>query len=251
MKYKNIEISPRSWEVIIKTIIGTTLGDYEMTSNTAIINNFDLDKLSKIENVGKYASEKAMKFITEMTGYSAELKVFNIRLITPKEIKEEYGEEKKIFTKIDFSGDISGTGLLIFSEDSAVELSKAMLLGMGMESDSDEMDEMKISAINEICNILISAYVDSFANFINTSLNMTPPSYIVGSGKEFLEKIFNEKNIGDDDIILAFRSTLHICEVGTGFDVLIVLPHDSINILFESMNKNEVNDKLSAKYEGQ
>ncbi|XRO76723.1 chemotaxis protein CheC [Methanocaldococcus sp. 10A] len=251
MKYGNVEISPKSWEVIVKNIIETTLGDKDMSLNSGIINNFDLEGLSKIEDVGRYASEKATKFITDMTGYSAELKVFNIRLITPKEIKEEYGDEKRIFTKIDFTGDINGTGVLIFSEDSALNLSKAMLLGMGMESDTDEMDEMKISAINEICNILISAYVDSFANFMNTSLTMSPPSFIEGSGRELLEKIFNENNIDDDDIIMAFRSTLHICEVGTGFDVLIVLPHKSVSILFDAINKGNVKDKLSAKYENQ
>ena len=251
MKYGNVEISPKSWEIIVKTIIETTLEDNDMVTNSNVIGHFDLDGLEKIEDVGKYASEKAMKFISDMTGYSAELKVFNIRLVTPKEIKEEYGDDKKIFTKIDFTGDINGTGLLIFSEDSAIKLSKAMLLGMGMESDTDEMDDMKISAINEICNILISAYVDSFANFMNTALTMSPPSFITGSGKELLEKIFNEKNIGDDDIIMAFRSTLHICEVGTGFDVLIVLPHDSVKILFDAINKGDVSDKLSAKYEEQ
>ncbi|ACX73351.1 MAG: chemotaxis protein CheX [Methanococci archaeon] len=247
MKYGCVEISPKSWEVIVKNIIETTLED-NMQSDK-VIGHFDLEGLSKIENVGKYASEKAMKFISDMTGYSAELKVFNIRLITPKEIKDEYGEDKKVFTKIDFTGDINGTGVLIFSEDSAVKLSKAMLSGMGMESDTDEMDDMKISAINEICNILISAYVDSFANFMNTSLTMSPPTFIVGSGKELLEKIFNENKIDDDDIIMAFRSTLHICEVGTGFDVLIVLPHESVKILFDAISKGEVQDKLSVKYE--
>ncbi|WP_048203285.1 chemotaxis protein CheC [Methanocaldococcus infernus] len=242
MKYGKVEISPKSWEIIVKNIIEDTLGNGESKGK------IDLENLSKIEEVGKFASEKAMRFISDMTGYKSCLKVFNVRLITPSEIMEEYGDEKRIFTKIDFSGDIKGSGILIFSEEDAIKLAKAMLLGMGMESDSDEMDEMKISAINEICNILISAYVDSFANFMKTSLTMTPPEFITGSGKEVLKKIFEKYNIGDE-IILAFRSTLHVEEVGSQFDVLIVLPQESVTMIFEAIRKGEINDKLSVKYD--
>ena len=243
MKYGKVEISPKSWEIIVKNIIEDTLGG-NMDNNVKI----DLENLSKIEEVGKFASEKAMKFISDMTGYKASLKVFNIRLITPQEIMEEYGDEKRIFTKIDFNGEIKGSGILIFSEDNAVKLAKAMLLGMGMESDTDDMDEMKISAINEICNILISAYVDSFANFMDTSLTMTPPEFISGSGKEILKNIFEKYGIGNE-IILAFRSTLHVEEVGSQFDVLIVLPQDSIAMIFEAIRKGKIKDKLSVKYD--
>ncbi len=247
MKIGNVEISQKSLEIIIKNIVSKTLG--ESMEDKGIADHFDLECLAKIENVGKYASKKAMNFINDMTGYTAKLKVFNIKLATPDEIKEEFGDDKKIITKIDFSGDITGTGVLIFSEDSALSLANAMLLGMGMEAEGDEFDEMKISAINEVCNILISAYVDSFANFMKTSLTMTPPDFKIGKGKELLKEIFEKNNIKDDDIIMAFKSTLEVCDVGASFDVLIVLPNNSVSKLFEAIKKGEVNDKLSAKYD--
>ncbi|WP_423792532.1 chemotaxis protein CheC [Methanocaldococcus indicus] len=247
MKIGNVEISEKSLEIIVKSIVEKTLG--ENMEDRGLADNFDLDCLAKIEDVGKYASEKAMKFITDMTGYNSELKVFNIRLATPEEIKEEFGEDEKIITKINFNGDIKGTGVLIFSRDSALNLSRAMLAGMGMEAEGDEFDEMKISAINEICNILISAYVDSFANFMKTSLTMSPPEFCEGKGNELLDKIFNENNIKNDDIIMAFKSSLYVCDVGAGFDVLIVLPNESVSKLFEVIRKGEINDKLSVKYD--
>ncbi|ENN96251.1 MCP methylation inhibitor CheC [Methanocaldococcus villosus KIN24-T80] len=247
MRFGNVEISPKSWDIIVKAIIESTLGDSKMSANA--LTTLDPRYFKKIEDIGKFASEKAMRFITDMTGYSAELKVFNIRLITPPEIISEYGDEIKIFTKINFSGEISGTGVLIFSEKGALEISKAMLLGMGMECDNDEMDDMKISAINEICNILISAYVDSFANFMDTTLTMTPPEFITGMGGEILNKIFKDNNIKDDDIIMAFKSTMHICEVGESFEVLIVLPNESVDKLFKAITEGKVKDKLSVKFE--
>ena len=138
-----------------------------------------------------------------------------------------------IFTTINFSGDIRGVGVLILSEGSALKLSKSMLAEMGIEDNSDVLDDMKISAINEACNLIISAYVDTLANFMKTSLNMTPPTFIKGSEKKTMEEIFKECNTSDNDIILIYKSKLCSQGVGFSFEVLIIMSLDSLNTLFQ------------------
>ena len=140
-----------------------------------------------------------------------------------------------IFTTINFSGDIRGVGVLILSEESALKLSKSMLAEMGIEDNSDVLDDMKISAINEACNLIISAYVDTLANSMKTALNMTPPTFIKDSEKKIMEEIFRECNISDNDIILTYKSRLCSQGIGFSFEVLIIMPLDSLDILLQHM----------------
>ncbi|WP_421077770.1 chemotaxis protein CheC [Methanothermococcus sp. Ax23] len=238
MKIGNVCISPNSWNTIMQSIINEEMKamDEKMSSEKSnFIKNFRVNELSRIEEIGKSAAEKAAGFITDMTGNPVEVGVVNVVLTTPSEIKEEIKDDYKIFTGIKFSGDITGIGVLIFSEESALKLSKSMLAEMGMDDDEDDFNEMKISAINETCNLLISAYVDTLANFINTSLSMTPPYFIKGSEKEIIEKVFKSCKVGDNDIVLTFKSELFSHGIGSGFEVLIVMPSDSINVLFQKL----------------
>ena len=239
MKRGNLYISPKSWEIIMESIINEEiLGNKNSKDKRSnFVKNFYLLGLSKIEEIGEYAAKKAADFITNLTGNPAEIGVLKVMLITPFEIKKELKDEEKIFTGIDFSGEIEGVGVLIFSEESALKLSKSMLAGMGMDSDDNDnvLDEMKISAIKEACNLIISAYVDTLANFMNTSLNMTPPSFIKGPEKEIMEKIFKDHNTGDYDIILTFKSELYSRGIGSGFEVLIIMPPDSLSTLFQKI----------------
>ncbi|HIQ39252.1 MAG TPA: chemotaxis protein CheX [Methanothermococcus okinawensis] len=239
MKRGNVYISPKSWEIIMESIIneeimGENNSNKDKRSN--FVKNFYLSGLSKIEEIGKCAAKKAADFITNLTGNPAEIGVLKVMLITPYEIKKGLKDEEKIFTGIDFSGEIEGVGVLIFSEESALKLSKSMLAGMGMDDGNDNvLDDMKISAIKEACNLIISAYVDTLANFMNTSLNMTPPSFVKGPEREIMEKIFKDHNTGDNDIILTFKSKLYSQGIGSGFEVLIIMPPDSLNTLFQKI----------------
>ena len=240
MKNGRLYISPKSWEIIMESIINEEIMDGNNLDNdkrSKFVKNFYLPGLDKIDKVGKCAAKKAADFITNLTSKSVNIGIISVVLITPYEIKKELKDEDKIFTGIDFSGDIEGVGVLIFSEESALKLSKSMLAEMGMDDGSDDnvLDDMKISAIKETCNLIISAYVDTLANFMNTSLTMSPPFFIKGSEKEIIEKLFKDHHTDDNDIILTFNSELHSQGIGSGFEVLIIMPPESLNTLFQRL----------------
>ncbi|MDK2790561.1 MAG: chemotaxis protein CheC [Methanothermococcus sp.] len=236
------QFSYRAWEVLLKYIIDDVTSRGEIMDDSyeksKLIQNFSKETLNSIEEIGRSAAERAASFVEDMSGDKIEIKVFKVGLVTPKDIKERMGNDTKVFTKIKFDGIINGTGVLVFSEDSALKLSDAMLAGMGMDDESDDgekFSEMKISAINETCNLLISAYVDTFANFMKTSLNMHPPSFVIGCGKELIDEIFKSYDVKDDDLVFTFESELFSHGIGAGFEVLIVIHHDSITTLFNEL----------------
>uniref|UniRef100_A9AB12 CheC, inhibitor of MCP methylation n=1 Tax=Methanococcus maripaludis (strain C6 / ATCC BAA-1332) TaxID=444158 RepID=A9AB12_METM6 len=229
-----MKFSENEWNKLLEVII-----DEEAGVETMVVkNNYDLKDVKAFEDIGKTAAEKAASFVQEMSGDCVEVKVFKIELNSAQDLKNmSNSPENSVFTKIDFNGDISGTGVLIFSEESAKSMADSMLLGMGMEGDSKEVFcEMRVSAINETCNLLISAFVDTIANFMNTSLDMTPPEFSTGKLGEFVESELKNHEIGSEDTLFTFNSELYSKGIGSGFEVFIVMDPESTDKLFEKLN---------------
>lgn len=230
-----MKFSEEEWKELLKNIV-----DEEFHGETMAIGkiNNDSKSLEAIENLGKSAAEKAASFVQDMSGESVEVKIFKINLTSSSELLEKLNdEENKVFTQIDFTGDVSGVGVLIFSEESALKMADAMLLGMGMEEDSGEkFGEMRVSAINETCNLLISAFVDTIANYLETALNMTPPNFWIGKMSELISNEVKNHKIESLDTIFTFKSELFSHGIGSGFEVFVVMNPESTNKLFEKLN---------------
>ncbi|MBA2861951.1 chemotaxis protein CheC [Methanococcus maripaludis] len=229
-----MKFSENEWKELLEIIV-----DEEASVETMVVkNNYDLKDVAAFENIGKTAAEKAASFVQEMSGDCVEVKVFKIELNSAQDFKNMADiSESNVFTKIDFSGDICGTGVLIFSEESAKSMADSMLVGMGMEGDSEEVFcEMRVSAINETCNLLISAFVDTIANFMNTSLNMTPPEFSTGNLGDFIEAELKNYEINSEDTLFTFTSELFSKGIGSGFEVYIVMNPESTDKLFEKLN---------------
>ncbi|WP_292461028.1 chemotaxis protein CheC [Methanothermococcus sp.] len=236
MKCGNIYVSPKSWNTIMQGIISEEIKEnLSFEKNSKLIKNFHTKKLGKIEEIGKSAANKAANFISDMTGNPVNVGEVNVVIATPLEIKQVVKEDYKIFTGINFKGDVEGVGILVFSKDSALKLSKSMLAEMGIDDNEDSFNEMKISVINETCNIITSAFVDTLASYIGASLDMSPPSFIEGSEYTIIEKIFKNYGVDDLDILLTFKSELFSHGIGSGFEVLIVMPQNSVNSLFQKL----------------
>ncbi|ABR54166.1 CheC, inhibitor of MCP methylation [Methanococcus vannielii SB] len=229
-----MNLSKEEWDVILKGILEEEFGGEKMLLKTA---TYSTKNLESIENLGKTAAEKAANFVQEMSGESVDVKVFKVNLTSTPELLDKISdEENKVFTQIDFNGEISGVGVLIFSEESALKMADAMLLGMGMEEESNEkFGEMRVSAINETCNLLISAFVDTIANFMETGLNMTPPNFWIGKMRDLIMNEVKNHKIEAKDSIFTFKSELFSNNIGSGFEVFIVMDPESTNNLFEKI----------------
>ena len=180
--------------------------------------------LDKIDKVSKYAAKKATNFIKNLTDEPVKIKTVKVVVVTPEHIKEELEDGgEKIGASVGFSGDIEGIGILIFPQKPIPKL---------MESIGIKRDEVNIEnssnndEIKEIFSSIISAYLETLVNFMNTSLNLLSLSFIRGSEKEIAEKLL--KNYNNDNVILIFHSELYISDVKSKFKVLVAIPSKSL-----------------------
>ncbi len=96
-----------------------------------------------------------------------------------KEIGAEMGGEETIMAGIyqQIRGDISGSIMFLLEEKSARVLVSKL---MGVESNSSEpFNEMEISALQEIGNIITGSYLSSLSTLTNMTIDASVPSLCI------------------------------------------------------------------------
>lgn len=131
-----------------------------------------LDVLSEIGNIG---SGNATTALAQMLNRKIDMSVPRVSLLGFNQICDSIGSEEDLLLGILFGieGDISGMMMFLMKPDSAHNLTNALLF---TDNHSTEFNEMELSAINEIGNIISGAYLNSIASLTNLKIISTVPS---------------------------------------------------------------------------
>ena len=94
-----------------------------------------------------------------------------------KKPKVSTGEKKfyEVVVSIGFTGDIKGNIILGLSENSAKAIASKMMMGMPVNA----LDEMAVSAIGELGNMLAGSIAMGLEK-LGYKINITPPSVVYG-----------------------------------------------------------------------
>lgn len=131
--------------------------------------DFQLDVLREVGNIG---AGNAATALSKLISKEIDMKVPQVKIIPFDEISDVVGgaESLVVCVFLRMLGDIPGNMFFIISVDSAKNLLEE-LMGMTAQ-DAEIFNDMELSALNEIGNILTGSYLSSLADF--TKLNMQP-----------------------------------------------------------------------------
>ncbi|MCM1468409.1 MAG: chemotaxis protein CheC [Alistipes sp.] len=175
-----------------------------------------LDILSEIGNIG---SGNATTALAQMLNRKIDMSVPKVSLLGFNEICGSIGSEEDLLLGILFGieGDISGMMMFLMKPDSAHNLTNALL---GMSNDTNDFNEMELSAINEIGNIISGAYLNSIATLTNLKIISTIPSTTIDMAGAILSVPAIEfGKIGDS--VLMIETQMGEGESVNGFFLLI------------------------------
>lgn len=135
-----------------------------------------VDVLKEIGNIG---AGNAMTALSQMLQCKVDMKVPQVRLLEFKEVGAMMGGEEKIMCGIflGVEGDINGSIMFLVEMDAARSLIKKVM--MGYESGNEQFDEMELSCMKEISNIITGAYLNSLSMLTNLMIYPTPPSLTI------------------------------------------------------------------------
>lgn len=125
-----------------------------------------LDALREISNIGMGHAATAL---SQMVGQTIHLHVPEVTLTDIADVPDLLGgaEKEVVGVRLQIRGDARGNILLVFPIESSRQLVARLL---GREADEETFDEIGVSAIKEVGNILASSYLDAMGSLLKLTL---------------------------------------------------------------------------------
>ena len=140
-----------------------------------------MDVLKEIGNIG---AGNAMTALSQMLQCKVDMKVPQVKLLELRDMGAMVGSEEQLMAGVflGVEGDITGSIMFLIELESAKSLIKKIM--MGYSSGAELLDEMEMSALQEVSNIITGAYLNSLSMLTNLKIYPTPPStsiYMAGA----------------------------------------------------------------------
>ncbi|CAM3357933.1 chemotaxis protein CheC [Marinicrinis lubricantis] len=149
----------------------------------SLFNQLDDLKFDVLREVGNIGAGHAATALSKLLDKPVDMKVPQVRIVEFEEIPESVGgaEEVVIAVFLRVIGDAPGNLFFLLSRDSALSLLSKMVGLEHIPSDEDwfDLNEIQISAIQEIGNILAGSYLSSLADFTQLDMSPTVPSMTI------------------------------------------------------------------------
>lgn len=136
------------------------------------LDNVLLDVLKEIGNIG---SGNAATALATMLDKKIDMEVPQVKILEFKDVSKVLGDAEKPVVGIYFemSGDIEGNIMFTLDIDSARNLVNMLF---GRTDDKEDMDDMDMSALSEVGNILAASYINSLSTMTQLNLKLSVPS---------------------------------------------------------------------------
>lgn len=147
------------------------MGDFTLDN----VNEMYLDVLKEIGNIG---AGNATTAIASMVNTKIDMQVPKVELIEASKLGGAICPEDETIVGIflEVKNDITGSMMFLMKTDSAHYLVRKLMMGMECDIRLDEdFDEMELSALKEIGNIIAGSYLSALSNMTNLSIVPSVP----------------------------------------------------------------------------
>ena len=167
----------------------------------------DIRKLGLFNRMAKEGGNTVASHLSQMTGMETEMEITKINFIDIADIKTHVGDKTQIGISIELLEPPHGHILFLFNAQSAKDLAHGMIGDMGETDPSGSgFTDMERSAIEEIGNIMTSGFIDGWANVLQTTIDMSTPTFTYGPSSGMVDKLVGDRG---DDMALMFDSRVH------------------------------------------
>ncbi|WP_181684794.1 chemotaxis protein CheC [Halorhabdus salina] len=185
----------------------------------------DIQSLGTFNQLAHEGAQQATASMAQMTGIDAAVDVTKITLVDRDDIGEHLDDRNFVGVQFDFEGELSGQTALVMDQSCSETLTDALLPG-------DSAADMAESGVKEIGNIMMSGFIDGWADYLETTIDHSPPTYIEGIGRDVIP---DSKTVeGDDDSadqLFVFKSQIEWLEESVDFYIYMLPDYDSLTDL--------------------
>jgi chemotaxis protein CheC len=173
-----------------------------------------------IQELGNIGAAHAATTLSQMIGSTVEMSVPAIKTVDIAELGDYMGEESAAMVAFELQGEIQHGGFVIFyiTRESAIRLTNTML---GLTEMNRPMNEMDESALLEVGNIMVSAFLDATAELLGFVMLPSPPAMTIDMVHAAMSSLI--ASMGDEiDDILLFSTELTCDEHKIDSDIMMM-----------------------------
>ncbi|QYZ80243.1 chemotaxis protein CheC [Methanofollis formosanus] len=161
------------------------------------------DALGELGNIG---AAHAATTLSQMLMSDIEMDVPSVDIIDIAQFYQCVGDEKVALVVFRIDGGVEGEGFVVMMMPlpSAMRMTNTML---GMDDMDREINEMDQSAIIEIGNIMVSAFLDATATLLGIVMLPSPPALCIDMAHAGMEALIAEVAMETNDVVI-FRTNL-------------------------------------------
>ncbi len=191
-----------------------------------------------IQELGNIGAAHAATTLSVMLGSTIEMSVPAIKVVDLAQLGRYMGEESAAMVAFELQGDIPHGGYILFyiTRGSAVRLTNTMLGMTEMDRPLTEMDE---SALLEVGNIMVSAFLDATAELLGIVMLPSPPALTIDMAHAAMQSLIAQMQEETNEVLLF--STELVCEEHRIDSDIIMMPETSTLVkivgLLENMMK--------------
>jgi chemotaxis protein CheC len=141
-------------------------------ANLNQLNDMYLDVLKEIGNIG---AGNATTAISNMLNLKMDMSVPNVELMPVEKIGGAIGSEEQVVVGIMLGVETDVNGSMMFLMDMGSAHKMVNLLMMRDVNYNNDFDEMDLSALKEIGNIIAGSYLSALSGLTNLTISLTVP----------------------------------------------------------------------------
>lgn len=166
----------------------------------------DIRKLPLITDMANLGARGVAETLAKMTGESAEMEVTRTSFAKVADLESSLGDGERVGVRVRLTEPPHGHLLLLFEEASARRLTDLMLSDVGGDVDAAS-GELARSAVKEIGSMMLSGFVDGWADVLGTGIDYSTPQLVYAPAGEVVERT---AGLGDDDHALVIDSSIEV-----------------------------------------
>jgi chemotaxis protein CheC len=195
------------------------------------IENLDAIRLDALKEVGNIGAGNAMTALAEMVDSKVDMSVPRVGILPLREFVEIAGgpESLSVGVYLPVTGDAPGHVAFLMPIESALRLS-THLLGMP-GTPLTELDDMALSALTEVGNILTSSYIRAIGELTGLELVCAPPMVAMDMTAAILSAIIMALPMDSEHVLTIVTEISEVFSTIEGFFIYIPEPGSLPTIL--------------------
>jgi len=167
----------------------------------------DVRKLDLFNQMAKEGSSTVADHLAQLTGLEAAVHTSQINFLDITDVKTHIGSQRQVGIYVELNEPPYGYVLFMLDPADSKRLAGAMMGGMGDPGEGEGFTDMERSAMQEIGNIMTSAFIDGWANVLDTTIDMGTPNFVFGPASGIVDKMGGWP---DSDLVFVIDSQITV-----------------------------------------